>query len=197
MLVEAVGDDLLEPLRAGQALQSMLPEVAEADGGGQLRLRQLARRGRGEDLAAMACRGDPGGAVDVEARVVVAAQDGVTRVEAHPDPDLDAAGPVLSGDRPLHLDRPTDRARRLVEGDEEGIALRAHDDAGGLAGFAPHEVVVHRHDRRPGAAERLGESRAALDVGEQECDGALGQLTRPVVHPLMLPHLRYRATVDP
>ena len=55
---------------------------------------------------------------------------------------------------------------------------------------------MHRNDRRPSVSERFGETRAALDVGEQECDGAPGQLARPVVHQLMLPHLRYRATVD-
>ncbi len=72
----------------------MLAEVAKARPAGKDLGNQRPGRVRQQDLAAVTCGADPGGAMDVEPDVVVAAQLGQAGVEAHPDAHRGPIGPI-------------------------------------------------------------------------------------------------------
>ena len=81
-----------------------------------------------ENLPPVPCRADPGGAVDVEPEIIVAAKRPLTGVDPHPHPKLDALGPVMIVDRTLGGHRSADRLRRCGEHGKERVALGADDD---------------------------------------------------------------------
>ena len=115
-------------------------------------------------------------------------------MDAHADADV-STGAARPGRRSPAAPRPRPRPRRPPsEDDEEGVALRARRPRLRARGLAAKDLVVDGEHLWPGVASCLGDAGAALDVGEQECDGAARKLTRPIVHRLMLPHLGYRAT---
>ena len=118
-------------------------------------------------------RADPRGADDVEADVALVAERRLAGVQAHAHANLGAARPCVGGERPLALDGRAHRVARARERVEERIALRVDlVPAGALrrsraagAGDRPTTCAVV-------VAELLQQPRRALDVGEQEGDGA-------------------------
>jgi hypothetical protein len=125
---------------------------------------------RDKHLAAVRGRTDTGGAVHVHAHVPLGRHLRLTGVDAH------AHG---QRERGLCLLRRGDRGGCRREGDEEGVALRIHLDAPvPLAGRAQDAAVLGQQVG-VALAVLLQQPRRALDVGEEEGDGAGGELGQP------------------
>src|SRR5205823_3548215 len=75
--------DLVDPLPLGQIPEPMVPKVVQV-----VRAGEIARRLGNQDLAAVACGRDPSGPMDVETDIALLGQQRLTRVHAHPYPDL-------------------------------------------------------------------------------------------------------------
>jgi hypothetical protein len=165
---QSVEDELEEPLRLGQVLESMRPEIAHRDGAvGDERLRPL-----GEDhLAAVRGRGYSRAPVDVDPDVVVAGDERISGVQAHANAHI-AVGPAVRGQSALPLLRRRERLRRIREGNEEAIALRIDLDASVSLEALSEQTPVIRQSLGVSVAERLQEARRPLDVGEEEGNAA-------------------------
>ena len=166
-------DELVEPLRALEVRHLRLAEVPQPDVLGQVVLDQPGGRAREEDLAALPDVTDARSLVDGEADVAVAAGDSLTGVEAHPHLHLVAAGPRLGAKRGLGRSGRRDRRARTAENSEEGISLPVDlDSAGGLERPGEQPIVGRQQLRVAVAADLFQQPRRALDVREQEGDGA-------------------------
>src|SRR5215204_6284505 len=109
-----------------QVLQSMLPEVPQADALRQGPFDQAARGVAEEDLAAVGDGGDPRGPIDgVADDVGTARRLDLTGVEADPDTNREAVRPWLGRYRPLRVGGGGDRLYRAPEDHEERVAFRA------------------------------------------------------------------------
>jgi hypothetical protein len=120
----------------------------------------------------VADRGDSGGAMDVDSDVALVGYEWLAGVDPHPNANRAAEGS-------LSLVRCYERILRPGERDEEGVALRVDLDptmpGEGLAQDLPmlsERVCI-------GIAELVEQLRRALDVGEEEGDGAGGELAHP------------------
>jgi hypothetical protein len=133
---------------------------------------ELARRLRKHDLAAVRGRGDPCGAVHVEADEAVLRPLRFAGVDPDPDAKL-PRGSQCS----LRLDGCGDGLRRALEDDEEGISLRVDLDAAEAFEGRPQQAAVSRKSLGVPLAELLQQPRRAGDVGEEEGDRAGRQLT--------------------
>jgi len=131
---------------------------------------QRLGRLRHEDLPAVPGGPDPGGAMDGKARVTTLRGDGLARVQAHADLDLDALRPRVGDERELRVDRCEHPVARAREDDEEGVPLRIHLVAAVLAEGVAQYALVLRQDLRVPLAQLLQEARRSLDVGEEEGD---------------------------
>ena len=146
----------------------MFAEVAQATRRSSERARVAAETSTWPPVAR---RGDPGGAVDVGADVALVRQQRRARVNAHPHRDRQ---------RRLGFLRGRQRTRRGRERDEERIALRVDLDAA-----VPRERVAQDASmlgerlRVLRLAELVQQPRRALDVGEEEGDGAGRELAHP------------------
>ena len=119
---------------------------------------------------------DTCGLIDLDADEATGFRDHVVLagVDAHPDPDLDPVGPRLVAQGALRRDRGGETVGRLLEGDEERVALGAL-----LAGVVaelgprgPYDRAVSLADRRVALpAELLLESGLSLDIREEEGPG--------------------------
>jgi hypothetical protein len=98
-------------------------------------------------------------------------------VEAHPDADRVVLRPALRRERGLRRCSGRDGCGHAAEDGEEGVALAVDLDPAGGRERVLEQSVVRRQDVAVAvAAERLQQARRALDVGEQEGDGAGRQL---------------------
>ena len=173
---EAVGDDLDDPDRRAEVLEPVLAEVAQRDAVDRVIVELVADQAGREDLPAVGERREPRGAVDAQADEALPGLLGTAGVEAHPDPDRRAIGPRFSRQRALRGDGRLDRVGRLVEGDEQGIALGALLDPAVRLGRGPEDLAMAL--AQLGVAvppDGLLEPRRALDVAEQEGEGAARQ----------------------
>src|ERR1700741_3540265 len=92
----------------------------------------------GYDLPAVRGGGDARGSIHVDADKARCRGCGLSRMEPHPDVDLDAGGPWLGGKGPLCLDGRGDCLDGAVEDDEEGVALGAL-----LVALMPRDCRAH------------------------------------------------------
>ena len=129
---QAVGEELVDVLRLGQPGEAVAAEVADGEPG-----RRAGRR-REQDLAAVARRPDPRGAMDVDAGVALVGDERLADVDSHPHPDVVVARPGLLDQRALGLDG---GGHRVVERRERGEHL--------VAVGVDHGAVRARR-RRPG-----------------------------------------------
>ena len=140
----------------------MLAEVAQG-----LRLEERRRRRRHHDLPSVRERSDSRAAVYLEPDVSLGGQPRHARVQA----GAHANGPV--GERVHRLARGCGRPLRRRERDEERVSLRIDLDAAVRGDRRAHDPPVRIESvdvaRRP---ELVQEPRRALDVSEEECDGA-------------------------
>ena len=114
--------------------------------------------------------------MDVEPDVVLAAQDTLTRVNPHPDPNHVAVGPRKAREDTLGLDRRTYRPGRSRERCKEGVALGLHHDAATSRDRVPQYPVMGGQQVSIRVAEPLEQSRRTLDVREHERHGPRRQL---------------------
>ena len=138
----AVDLELEHALGLVDVLQAPLPEREDRDALRQRGAGERPRRLGEQHMAAAPGRAEPGGAYDVEAEVALAAESGLAGVQAHPDADVDAVGPVVCGVRALRLDGRGDRVAGAWKREEEGIALRVDLDAAVLREVLAHQPPV-------------------------------------------------------
>src|SRR5215218_2013541 len=112
---EVVEPKLVEPLRFGQVLQPMKPEVSD------VRIDELARRLREQDLTPVAGRSNTGCPVDVDSHIAVIGHLRLARVEAD-------ANTHWSRGNDLCLECRRDRVTGRGERNEKRVALRVHLD---------------------------------------------------------------------
>ena len=161
--------ELEDPLRIGQVRERPEPEIAQLVLG-----RERGRRGlREDDLASMPRRGDALGAVDVDADVTVLAERGSARVEA--DANAHRRRPRMPAEPPLSLDGRSDGRLRRGEGGEELVAARVHHVPVGAGYRIAQQPANVREYGLPLLSQLPGEAGGALDVGEEERDGAGGK----------------------
>ena len=169
------GDQLGEALRA-EVLEAMLAEVADRHVGREPAADECAGRFRDEDLPAVACRCDPGGAVNLERGVVaVGGRARLTGVEPHPDADRSVGRPRVGGQAALRGDAGCGRGTGVREDDEERVTLRLDLDAPGLREGRPEDRAMRFQERPVGCAEACDQRGRALDVREQEGHRSCGQ----------------------
>ena len=169
--VEAGGRDLVEPLRLGQVLELMLPEIDEGDLGRDIGGHEVAGGLRDEDLPAVAGRADACRTMDVDAHVAGRGLGGLAGVDAHADADVGAVRPLVARDAALSGDGAEECRPGRGEREVEAVAGRALLHAVVLPeGLAEQSMVVGEHGRVPTSQgmEQLGR---ALDVGEDEGHG--------------------------
>jgi hypothetical protein len=166
-------------LRFVEVLQPVRAEVPERQPIGKLVHRQRTGRFRHEHLTTVPNRGDPGGPVDVQPDVLAGAQPSLAGVHPHPNPDRAIGRPLVIGQPALCVRGCRDGVDRRRENGEEAVALSIDVDAAVASDGRSKDVVVLIQDIRPSIAQRSGQVRGCLDVGDQERDGAGGQ-TYPV-----------------
>ncbi len=128
---------------------------------------ERCRRGRDEHLPAVADRRDAGGAVHVISDVAFVRHERRACVQA--DAHMDRAGRQRFRKRSSSCER----AGRRREGEEERIALGVDlDPALGRTRLSYHPTVLGECLGVRLGPERMQEPRRALDVGEEERDGA-------------------------
>jgi hypothetical protein len=94
-------------------------------------------------------------------------------VQAHPYLQLVTGRPRLGGKRGLRRRGRRDPGAGTSENGEEGISFTVDlDSTGGLECLGEQAVVGRQQLRVPVAADLLQQPRRALDVREQEGDGA-------------------------
>src|SRR6266511_3806113 len=103
--------------------------------------------------------------------VALAGQARVARMDAHPHPDRTRSEHLLA------LRRRHQRLARLWEGVEEGVSLRIDlDAAAGREGLPQESAVLGERLDVALLPELLDQPGRALDVGEEESDGAAREL---------------------
>jgi hypothetical protein len=149
----------------------MCAEVAQL-AGRAVEKDELARALGDQRLSAVSRRRDARAAMNIDAHVVVVGDQGLARVHAHPHANGGAVRPRMAHERVLRLGRCRDGVARIVEGDEEAIALRIHLNAPvSRERFPQKPPVVTEHVRVP-VAELVEQPCRPLDVGEEEGDSA-------------------------
>ena len=123
--VAPVAHHVKEPLRAGEVLEPVLPEVLDLG----LVAQQGARRGRDQDLATVGGRPHPRGAVHLQTDVAKLCALDVSGVHAHAHAQrLDSARPCGGGERaagrPTRHRRPRGRRRRRQRRRRLGLRRR-------------------------------------------------------------------------
>src|SRR5438093_320442 len=116
---QPVDVELVQPFRTGEIFEPMQPEVLERQAGWKHVIDERARRFRDEYLAAVCGAGDPGGAVDIEAEVLVTDECRLAGVQ--PDAHLNAPslGPGMRLQSLLRRRRAAAGIQRAAEHDEE------------------------------------------------------------------------------
>jgi hypothetical protein len=157
-------------------LQIRLTQVADLDSLGHVVADERPRRLREENLAAVPRRADARRPNDVHAEVPLLADGRLPGMEPHADLHLGALWPLVLGQRALAGDGTRDGVTRPCEREEERVALGVDLPTSRLAQLLPQNPpVVPVHVLIP-IAELLEEASRPLDVGEQKCDGAPGEL---------------------
>jgi hypothetical protein len=113
--------------------------------------------------------------VDVDADVPLLADDRLTRVEAHANAEHRLVRPCVPGERTLGGDGRRHGVPGALEAEEERVALRVDLLAAPRGERVADHPPVLGEGVRVAVAERLEELGRALDVGEDEGDGAAVQ----------------------
>jgi hypothetical protein len=168
-----VGNDQLEDqLWTREILQPVFPEVLHRGARRQNVVRQLSCGLREQDLPPVGGCADSRCPVDIEAEVALIADHRLPGVDADPHAKLDAARPRLSGEPPLCVHRRCERVPSPREYDEERVALGVDLVTLGVPERGAQEPAVRCQHLAVAIPQLADEHRRALDVGEQEGDGA-------------------------
>ena len=158
--------ELEDSLGLGQVGQQPEAEVAQFPGG-----RELGRGGlRDDDLTAVAGGGDPVGAVDVDAHVAVLGERCGAGVQA--DPGAHGRGPVVAAEPALRVGRRRGGLLARREDGEQLVSARVDLVPRRSGHRLPQEAADVCEDGLPVVAELARQARRALDVGEEEGEGA-------------------------
>jgi hypothetical protein len=114
--------------------------------------------------------------MDIEPEVRTVADRRLTRVEPHADAQLDALRPGMSCERALRFGDCLGCPARVLEDDEELVAAMVDNLSGVALNGRSKEPPVISEDERIAVAEGSDELRRALDIGEDECDGSMGEI---------------------
>ena len=171
LLREAVDGKLEELDRLLEVLEHVVAELEQRRLGDD----GVARRAGDQHLAAVAGRADARGGVDVDPDVVVGADDAGARVDAHPHAQLAVARPRLRCELLLGRRRRRDCAVGLGEDRKERVAVRRDLAAARAADRLTQQAVVLRERLVVVGAELVQQPGRALDVREDERDGAGGE----------------------
>ena len=165
---QALDVELVDAFEALEILEPKIAEIPKHYPGWCIVVEHRRRRGRGEDLAAVAGGHDARRAVHAEAVVALLGEDQLAGVQSHAHPQLAILRPVVSLQRALPVRGRGCGVPRPREDVEERVALCVHL---GPAMHGEHLVqqppVIGQH-RRIAVAELLHEPRRSLDVREQE-----------------------------
>jgi hypothetical protein len=154
---------VLEPVRAegpkGSALGQVLRD-GDSCGFGQ------------QDLAPVPSGGDARGPMHVDAHVAVAHQLRSARMEADPYTHDAALGPGMRRQDARRRSGGRHRAGCRREGHKEAVALGVDLDATVIGKRLAHQALMLGQDPRIGVAKAQEQLGGALDVAEEEGDGA-------------------------
>ena len=141
---------------------------------------RLGRLGH-EHLATVRGGLDASGAMDGKARIPAVDGRGLAGVD--PDPDFYRGGvrPGVAGERTLRFHRAQHGLVRASKRVEESIALGVDLVAAVGGEGLPQEPLVLGQNLRPAPTQLPDELRRALDVGEQEGDGARRKLAHALI----------------
>ena len=168
---------LEDPLRLQQIAQPVLPQIPQLGPRGQGTTGQLLDGLGEQDLPAMASCQQPREPVQRGRQVVPPRiRRGFSRMQRHPHPQRAEIAPVLGQERALAGDGGPQRLFRRGEGGLGAIADGLVEDpvVGGNQTLQDGQLPI---DRLPhGGPIPLPERGTALDVGEEEGDGAGGKI---------------------
>ena len=158
--------ELVDAFRCGQVFEPVLAEIPKL-----VRTDEITRRLRNEHLPAVADRGDARCPVNIDSDIALLRQERLACVESnsHANWTFQCA---------LRIRGRSERLAGTREGNEEGIALGVHLDT-----TVPRERIAQRVSMRCKlirvcVTELVQQTRRALDVREQEGDGAGWKISR-------------------
>jgi hypothetical protein len=167
-----VCEQLVEALRVGQILQTVPAKVAETKAVDLLFGQELVDHLGNKHLPAVRSGCDSCGTVNRESNVFVPAHQSLPGVKSHPNAKLYGRGPLLRGNPLLYLTGGRDGVAWTDERNEERIAF-CIDFAPVVGGdLSQYLVVLSENGRVTVSPQLMQQLRRALDVGEQERDGA-------------------------
>ena len=161
---------LVESLASQEVLQAVFAEVAECDSLRPRRLDQLVRGSRAEDLAAMRCRSDSYGPVNVDADVADRTERRLAGMEPHSHAQLDTVGPLCPGSFRTDFDRRPYRVGSTGEGGEHPVAGMIDDTPIPPLDRAGRDSPVAGKNLFVAFGVRLEELGRPLDVGKEKGD---------------------------
>jgi hypothetical protein len=140
------------------------------------RAEQRPRRLGDEHLAAVGRCHHACGLVDVDSHIVSVDRPRLAGVKAHADADRVTVGPLLFGERLLRPLGRRCRSARGLEGGEEAVALAGEHMPAVALERPTEELPVPRELLVIAVSQPPEQTRRALDVAEQQRDGAAGRL---------------------
>src|SRR5450755_50082 len=99
-------------------------------------------------------------------------------MQSHPDSDLDAGRPPLTGQAELPADRRADRIACAPKREEQRVALGTELLAPVALKRGPNNALVPREHVPIAAPQSLEQARRALDIREHEGHGSTRKLGR-------------------
>jgi hypothetical protein len=174
--LDTVDGDLVDPLRLVDSAQVPLSEREDRHACGEARPDERPR-GLGEkDLAAPTDGADARCPHHVESDVSLLVDRGLSRMQADPHTNGDTGRPLGGGMCPLGVDRSRESVPRTREDEEERVSLCIHLDTVASRKRVTDDPPVAGEHLAVVVAQPFQELRRVLDVGEDERDGACGQV---------------------
>ena len=127
----------------------------------------------------MSRRADARGTVHGETNVLVVCDDGcLARVDANPNAHLGLLRPRMARERALRINGGADGVLRLPKGNEERVPLGVDLVPAGVLERGSQQPLVVGHHLRVAVSQPSQQLSRALDVREEESDGACWKLRR-------------------
>ena len=160
---------MLGPL---QVLERVLTEIDDLRAPGQVGREQCARRLGDEHLAAVGSASDPRPADDVEPEVALFPEGGFAGMQTHSNLDLGFSRPALGAEPQLSCEGATHAVTCPRKREEQGVALSVDFGSSGIGRRLTNDTAMLRNELPVTIAELLKQPGRALDVAEEEGDGA-------------------------
>jgi hypothetical protein len=167
---KSLHDELIQPFRSSQVLQTVEGEVTQHEIVGQIRLDEGSSGVRNQDLAAVPSSRDARCPMNVHADVIIAGESALSGMQTHPHAKRTWGG--MCGERPLDPCGGLGRSQSAREHHEEGVALRAYFDSIVFQDRVPDDATVLLEEFDVALPQLLEEPGRPLNIGEEERDGA-------------------------